>query len=112
MTLRQPHRMVSRARALSVSRSVPAGAIKSTGLYCGFNAPCHLLRIGKNIVLPYTEHEPSTLPKTPEVALVAPPVSLDLLLPIGGELVPPGRKSPSVPEVSIDEDCNLGTSEH
>lgn len=112
MKFRQPDRKVPRVGSLSLSGDRPADAVKSTGMYGGLNAPGHCFRIGKNVVLPHTEYEPSTPPKTPEIALVSQPVSLYLLLPKGREFVPPGRKSPSVPKVSINEDGNLGSSEH
>src|SRR6266511_3297448 len=69
------------------------------------------LRFGHNIVLPESDHHPSLLVELSEVAIVSGPVSLDLLLPIGCELVLPKVKLPPMPEVAVNEYHHFGSGE-
>jgi len=54
-------------------------------------------------MLPYAEHLPALLPQFAMIAGVPETVRLDFLLPFLGELQPPDREAPAMPEIAIDE---------
>lgn len=63
-------------------------------------------------MLPDAYHRPAAALKAAPLPNVSVPVQRDLVAPERLQLVAPDRKTPSVPEVTIDEDCHSKTWEH
>jgi hypothetical protein len=62
------------------------------------------IKIGVHRTLPYADNRPPSTAHHLEIAPIAPAILLDLGLPEHRNLIPPDRKTQSVPEVAVDVD--------
>jgi len=64
------------------------------------------------LMLPNSDNRPTSFSEQAEVTLVTLSRRSNLQLPLFGKLVAPKRKTPSVPEISVDKKYNAFLSEY